>query len=156
MRDNLSLKYFQGRVFLFLGNIQRHSLPPEKAAFGMEQEKEAVSYDRREKNIEISRRNRHVADSRGHLMWRSAWCCLLALRRLIWKRWRREVFWRFWWEARSCTSYSEFWESAIRGISSTASVSVVVILLLVGMFQRAHQAVRPFRRVRVDGERSWG
>ena len=33
-----------------------------------------------------------------------------------------------------CTSYSEFWESAIRGISSTASVSVVVILLLVGMF----------------------
>ena len=33
-----------------------------------------------------------------------------------------------------CTSYSEFWESAIRGISSTASVSVVVILLLEGMF----------------------
>ena len=33
-----------------------------------------------------------------------------------------------------CTSYSEFWESAIRGISSITSVSVVVILLLVGMF----------------------
>ena len=33
-----------------------------------------------------------------------------------------------------CTSYSEFWESAIRGISSITSVSVVVILLLVGTF----------------------
>ena len=33
-----------------------------------------------------------------------------------------------------CTSYSEFWESAIKGISSITSVSVVVILLLVGMF----------------------
>ena len=33
-----------------------------------------------------------------------------------------------------CTSYNEFWESAIKGISSITSVSVVVILLLVGMF----------------------
>ena len=33
-----------------------------------------------------------------------------------------------------CTSYSDFWESAIKGISSITSVSVVVILLLVGMF----------------------
>ena len=33
-----------------------------------------------------------------------------------------------------CTSYSEFWESAIKGISSITSVSVIVILLLVGMF----------------------
>lgn len=31
-------------------------------------------------------------------------------------------------------SYSAFWESAIRGISSITSVSVIVILLLVGMF----------------------
>ncbi len=35
-----------------------------------------------------------------------------------------------------CTSYSEFWNSAIRGISSITSVSVVVILLLVGMFSQ--------------------
>ena len=33
-----------------------------------------------------------------------------------------------------CTSYSKYWESAIRGISSITAVSVVVILLLVGMF----------------------
>lgn len=33
-----------------------------------------------------------------------------------------------------CTSYSDFWESAIKGISSITAVSVVVILLLVGMF----------------------
>ena len=33
-----------------------------------------------------------------------------------------------------CTSYSEFWESAVKGISSITSVSVIVILLLVGMF----------------------
>ena len=33
-----------------------------------------------------------------------------------------------------CNSYSDFWESAIKGISSITSVSVVVILLLVGMF----------------------
>lgn len=33
-----------------------------------------------------------------------------------------------------CTSYSDFWESAIKGISSITSVSVIVILLLVGMF----------------------
>lgn len=33
-----------------------------------------------------------------------------------------------------CKSYSKFWESAVRGISSITSVSVVVILLLVGMF----------------------
>jgi Na+/H+ antiporter NhaC len=35
-----------------------------------------------------------------------------------------------------CTSYAAFWESAIRGISSITSVSVVVILLLVGMFSQ--------------------
>ncbi|MCC8128196.1 MAG: Na+/H+ antiporter NhaC family protein [Clostridiales bacterium] len=35
-----------------------------------------------------------------------------------------------------CTSYSAFWDSAIRGISSITSVSVVVILLLVGMFSQ--------------------
>lgn len=35
-----------------------------------------------------------------------------------------------------CTSYTEYWESAIRGISSITSVSVVVILLLVGMFSQ--------------------
>lgn len=35
-----------------------------------------------------------------------------------------------------CTSYTEFWDSAIRGISSITSVSVVVILLLVGMFSQ--------------------
>ena len=34
------------------------------------------------------------------------------------------------------TSYSAFWDSAIRGISSITSVSVVVILLLVGMFSQ--------------------
>ena len=33
-----------------------------------------------------------------------------------------------------CTSYSDFWSSAVAGISSITSVSVVVILLLVGMF----------------------
>ena len=33
-----------------------------------------------------------------------------------------------------CTSYAAFWDSAIKGISSITSVSVVVILLLVGMF----------------------
>ncbi|MCD8371125.1 MAG: Na+/H+ antiporter NhaC family protein [Clostridiales bacterium] len=35
-----------------------------------------------------------------------------------------------------CTSYTDFWDSAIRGISSITSVSVVVILLLVGMFSQ--------------------
>lgn len=35
-----------------------------------------------------------------------------------------------------CTSYSDFWDSAIKGISSITSVSVVVILLLVGMFSQ--------------------
>lgn len=35
-----------------------------------------------------------------------------------------------------CTSYSDFWDSVIRGISSITSVSVVVILLLVGMFSQ--------------------
>ena len=35
-----------------------------------------------------------------------------------------------------CKSYSEFWNSAIKGISSVTSVSVVVILLLVGMFSQ--------------------
>lgn len=35
-----------------------------------------------------------------------------------------------------CTSYADFWDSAIRGISSITSVSVVVILLLVGMFSQ--------------------
>ena len=35
-----------------------------------------------------------------------------------------------------CTSYSEFWDSAVRGISSITSVSVVVILLLTGMFSQ--------------------
>ncbi len=33
-----------------------------------------------------------------------------------------------------CTSYKDFWESAIRGISSITAVSVVIILLMVGMF----------------------
>lgn len=33
-----------------------------------------------------------------------------------------------------CTSYKDFWESAVRGISSITAVSVVVILLMVGMF----------------------
>lgn len=36
----------------------------------------------------------------------------------------------------ACTSYKDFWDSAIRGISSITSVSVVVILLLVGMFSQ--------------------
>ncbi len=35
-----------------------------------------------------------------------------------------------------CTSYSDFWNSVISGISSVTSVSVVVILLLVGMFSQ--------------------
>lgn len=35
-----------------------------------------------------------------------------------------------------CTSYSDFWDSVIKGISSITSVSVVVILLLVGMFSQ--------------------
>ena len=35
-----------------------------------------------------------------------------------------------------CTSYSDYWDSVIRGISSVTSVSVVVILLLVGMFSQ--------------------
>ncbi len=35
-----------------------------------------------------------------------------------------------------CTSYSDFWDSVIGGISSVTSVSVVVILLLVGMFSQ--------------------
>ena len=33
-----------------------------------------------------------------------------------------------------CTSYKDFWESAVKGISSITAVSVVVILLMVGMF----------------------
>lgn len=36
----------------------------------------------------------------------------------------------------ACTSYKDFWDSAIKGISSLTSVSVVVILLLVGMFSQ--------------------
>lgn len=35
-----------------------------------------------------------------------------------------------------CKSYSKFWDSAINGICSITSVSVVVILLLVGMFSQ--------------------
>lgn len=35
-----------------------------------------------------------------------------------------------------CKSYSAYWESAIKGISSITSVSVIVILLLVGMFSQ--------------------
>ncbi len=35
-----------------------------------------------------------------------------------------------------CKSYSEYWDSALKGISSITSVSVVVILLLVGMFSQ--------------------
>lgn len=35
-----------------------------------------------------------------------------------------------------CTSYADFWDSVIKGISSITSVSVVVILLLVGMFSQ--------------------
>ncbi|WP_304249451.1 Na+/H+ antiporter NhaC family protein [Limosilactobacillus gastricus] len=34
----------------------------------------------------------------------------------------------------ACTSYQKFWEAAINGISSIPSVSVIVILLMVGMF----------------------
>ena len=33
-----------------------------------------------------------------------------------------------------CTSYQDFWDSAVKGISSITAVSVVVILLMVGMF----------------------
>lgn len=33
-----------------------------------------------------------------------------------------------------CKSYQQFWEAAIEGISSITSISVVVILLMVGMF----------------------
>lgn len=33
-----------------------------------------------------------------------------------------------------CTSYSKFWDSAIRGISSVTSVSVIVIFFVIGMF----------------------
>ncbi len=33
-----------------------------------------------------------------------------------------------------CTSYRDFWDSAVRGISSITAVSVVIILLMVGMF----------------------
>lgn len=33
-----------------------------------------------------------------------------------------------------CTDYQAFWESAVKGISSITAVSVVVILLMVGMF----------------------
>lgn len=35
-----------------------------------------------------------------------------------------------------CKSYTKYWDSAIKGISSITSVSVVVILLLVGMFSQ--------------------
>lgn len=35
-----------------------------------------------------------------------------------------------------CKSYTKFWDSAVKGISSITSVSVVVILLLVGMFSQ--------------------
>ena len=35
-----------------------------------------------------------------------------------------------------CTSYKAFWDSVIKGISSITSVSVVIILLLVGMFSQ--------------------
>lgn len=33
-----------------------------------------------------------------------------------------------------CTDYSKFWDSAIRGISSVTSVSVIVIFFVIGMF----------------------
>ncbi len=33
-----------------------------------------------------------------------------------------------------CTSYTKFWDAAIKGISSTTSVSVIVILFVIGMF----------------------
>ena len=33
-----------------------------------------------------------------------------------------------------CKSYSKFWDSAIRGISSVTSVSVIVIFFVIGMF----------------------
>lgn len=33
-----------------------------------------------------------------------------------------------------CTSYSKFWDAAIRGISSVTSVSVIVIFFVIGMF----------------------
>ncbi len=33
-----------------------------------------------------------------------------------------------------CTSYAKFWDAAIKGISSTTSVSVIVILFVIGMF----------------------
>ncbi len=35
-----------------------------------------------------------------------------------------------------CKSYSAYWDSAIKGISSITSVSVIIILLLVGMFSQ--------------------
>lgn len=33
-----------------------------------------------------------------------------------------------------CTSYSKFWESALRGIASEASINVIVIFFVIGMF----------------------
>ena len=33
-----------------------------------------------------------------------------------------------------CKSYTKFWDSAIRGISSISSVSVIVIFFVIGMF----------------------
>lgn len=54
-----------------------------------------------------------------------------------------------------CTSYSDFWESAIKGISSITSVSVVVILLLVGMFSALIKLCGLSGRFCVDRECGW-
>lgn len=39
-----------------------------------------------------------------------------------------------------CTSYTKFWDSAIKGISSITSTSVIVILIVIGMFSALMKA----------------
>ena len=39
-----------------------------------------------------------------------------------------------------CTSYTKFWDAAIKGISSITSVSVIVIFFVIGMFSALMKA----------------
>ena len=61
---------------------------------------------------------------------------LLDLKHSIWRHWRLADFLGLLVGGLFCKSYSAYWDSAIKGISSITSVSVVVILLLVGMFSQ--------------------
>ncbi len=51
-----------------------------------------------------------------------------------------------------CKSYTKFWDSAIRGISSISSVSVIVIFFVIGMFSALMKESGPVRWVRMAGE----